>query len=455
MSQALHTSSTGINAGQSQINVIANNVANINTTAYKAANVTFETLFSNTLSYGSAATSDGGGTNPKQIGLGTKIGGITRNFNTGTFVQTGRDTDLMISGSGYFVVQDSDGKQYFTRDGIFSLDSAGNLVTQSGMKVVGAEGLYYAKSSYTTVSVPKNLSVVVQGSPDLANKTLTELNNLNDKLRTGDIGITVTAADGTTVGDLVLTIDDLNQTVGDMVADFNAQIAQYEQDHPGTDLDFQVVLNGDGTLSFESATNTITFDPQTTTTTFLNATGLSDQNLTTNALNQTATIQDMLVSNDANSIALEGITIDENGILSATYKDGSILTKYIDDNDAIQWKYVTKEGVEITGADVTTTGSSLEDSNFIIELATMVNEEGLVSLNNNLWEWGPDVGEIYYGVAGEMAFGAIESGGYEGSNVDIAFELSNMIMAQRMIQMNSRVFSTASSVMETLAYLGQ
>ena len=120
MSQALHTSSTGINAGQSQINVIANNVANINTTAYKAANVTFETLFSNTLSYGSAATSDGGGTNPKQIGLGTKIGGITRNFNTGTFVQTGRDTDLMISGSGYFVVQDSDGKQYFTRDGIFS-----------------------------------------------------------------------------------------------------------------------------------------------------------------------------------------------------------------------------------------------------------------------------------------------------------------------------------------------
>ena len=54
-----------------------------------------------------------------------------------------------------------------------------------------------------------------------------------------------------------------------------------------------------------------------------------------------------------------------------------------------------------------------------------------------------------------MAFGTIESGGYEGSNVDIAFELSNMITAQRMIQMNSRVFSTASSVMETLAYLGQ
>ena len=72
MSQALHTSSTGINVGQSQINVIAHNVANVNTVAYKTANMTFETLHSNNLSYGSAATKDGGGTNPKQIGLGVK-----------------------------------------------------------------------------------------------------------------------------------------------------------------------------------------------------------------------------------------------------------------------------------------------------------------------------------------------------------------------------------------------
>ena len=92
---------------------------------------------------------------------------------------------------------------------------------------------------------------------------------------------------------------------------------------------------------------------------------------------------------------------------------------------------------------------------FALELATMVNQEGLISLNNNLWKWGPDVGDIYYGMAGEMSFGAIESGGYEESNVDIAMELSNMISAQRMIQMNSRVFSAASEVMQTLAYLGQ
>ena len=65
MSQALYTSKTGLDAGQTQINVIANNVANINTTAFKSANVTFSTLFSNTLSSGSAATRTGGGTNPR------------------------------------------------------------------------------------------------------------------------------------------------------------------------------------------------------------------------------------------------------------------------------------------------------------------------------------------------------------------------------------------------------
>lgn len=446
MSQALHTSSTGINAGQSQINVIANNVANINTTAFKAANVTFETLYSNNLSYGSAATKDGGGTNPKQIGLGVKVGGITRNFTSGQFVQTGRDTDLMISGSGFFVVKDADGKQYFTRDGVFSLDSDGNLVTNGGLKVVGAESLYSTSSSSTTVKVPKNLKVTVGGSTDLGSK---QLNELNDALiRTGDIGVRIMQADGTFIRDAVLTIDSTEKSVQDMVNDFNAQI--------GT-VKVKAVVNNNGTIGFEvDPTIKIAFDQEKTTSNFLAQTQISDTNLTSKVLHQSAILEDMLYYNDPDAVSLDNITVDANGILVATYTDGSILTKYIDGTEASQWKFITDEGVTIAGNnDVKATGSIFADTNFVIELATMVNQEGLVSINQNLWEWGPDVGEIYYGMAGEMAFGQIEAGGYEGSNVDIAFELSNMITAQRMIQMNSRVFSTASSVMETLAYLGQ
>ena len=436
MTQALHTASTGINAGQQQINVVANNVANINTTAFKAANMTFETLYSNTLSYGSAATKEGGGTNPKQIGLGVKIGGITRNFNSGDFVSTGRDMDLMISGNGFFVVQDSEGKLYYTRDGVFSTDSEGNVVTQSGMKVVAANSPYSNASSGKTVQVPKNLSATVQGDPNLGDKKTSQLNNA--AIKAGDISATV----GDT--DVLLTIEKGDPTVNEILAAFNQQL----QDAGIDDVRFSVT--GDGRITY---TGDITFNEPGTTSNFLGETGLSSTNKTSDVINQVVSLQEMVNYNT--SITLKSTTVDENGIMAATYSDGSILTQYVDDTYTVHWKYTTPEGVTIRGDDVTASGATIENSNFVIELATMVNEEGLVSINNNLWEWGADVGDVYYGMAGEVSFGSIESGGYEGSNVDIAQELTNMITAQRMIQMNSRVFSTASSVMETLAYLGQ
>ena len=438
MSQALHTSSTGINAGQQQINVIANNVANINTTAFKAANMTFETLYSKNLSYGSAATNEGGGTNPKQIGLGVKVGGITRNFTSGDFVSTGRDMDLMISGNGFFVVQDSEGKLYYTRDGVFSTDSEGNVVTQSGMKVVAAKSPYSSSSSGETVQVPKNLSATVVGDPDIGNKKLSELNNAN--IASGTVAATINGTDVT------LVVPDDDPTINDVLASFNQAL----DDAGIVDVEFTAA---NGTISYTEGAE-VTFHTEGTSSNFVGETKLGNGS-TSQQLSQVVNLQEMVNYSDNNSITLKSTTVDENGIIAATYSDGSILTQYVDSTNSVQWKYTTPEGVTIRGNDVHASGASIENSNFVIELATMVNEEGLVSINNNLWEWGADVGEVYYGMAGEVSFGSIESGGYEGSNVDIAAELTNMIMAQRMIQMNSRVFSTASSVMETLSYLGQ
>ena len=450
MSQALHTSSTGINSGQSQINVIAHNVANINTTAFKAANMTFETLYSHNLSYGSAATKEGGGTNPKQIGLGVKIGGITRNFTNGSFVSTGRSLDTMISGNGFYVVQDAGGANYFTRDGIFSVDSAGNLVTQSGMKVVAAKSTYSNAGSDKTILIPKNVYAKVEGDPDMTSKPISSLNNAS--ITQGEIKVIVTKTTTTTDtnGNPVTTTSTTENTVqipggdgtvAEIVSNFNAVDGMSAKD------------NGDGTISYEpDADCTITFDESTSN--FLAESGWASSK-TSYELNKIVTLQDVVNYNNENTISLSDVGIDENGTVIATYSDGSILTQYVDENQAVQWKYTTPEGVSITGDDVKATGSTIRDASFTLELATMVNQEGLISLNNNLWKWGPDVGDVYYGMAGEMAFGTIETGGYEESNVDIATELSNMIMAQRMIQMNSRVFSTASEVMQQLAYLGQ
>lgn len=446
MSQALHTASTGINVGQSQINVIAHNVANINTTAFKSANMVFEDLYSHNLSYGSAATKDGGGTNPKQIGVGVKIGGITRNFTPGTFISTGRNLDCMISGTGFFVVEDAEGGSYFTRDGIFSVDSAGNLVTQSGMKVMGAKSTYSNAGSDKNVKIPKNMLPVISGDTTIASKTIESLNNAS--ITAGTVSITLTDADGNIVSGYPksVTIPGGSSTVGEIVTNFNTALGE------DSGVSFSA---SNGVISYQEAGSyKLSFNSAGTTSNFLAETGLGN-NSTSYILSEVAELQDMVNYNDSNAVSINDVAVDENGIIVATYNDGSILTQYVDESEALQWKYITPEGICITGSDVTATGSSIADSNFAIELATMVNQEGLVSIGSNLWQWGPDVGDIYYGMAGEMAFGPIESGGYEGSNVDIASELSNMISAQRMIQMNSRVFSTASSVMEILSYLGQ
>ena len=245
---------------------------------------------------------------------------------------------------------------------------------------------------------------------------------------------------------------DATDTMGNNVSAWDKVVTDYN-DKNNTKLDLNFELTTDGKLQLKTS-DTLEFEPIDTN--IFAETKLSPTNLTSKTLNYSAVIQDLLDYNDADGIAVSSVTIiDENGILSCSYSDGSNLTTQITELNQAEWRYTTPDGTIITGSDITTKGSIDADSNMIIQLASFVNETGLVSINNNLWEWGPDAGEVFYGMAGEMAFGSLESGGYEGSNVDIALELSNMITAQRLIQMNSRVFGTASSIMETLAYLGQ
>ena len=106
------------------------------------------------------------------------------------------DTDVMISGNGYFVVQDGDGKQYYTRDGVFTTDSDGNLVTQSGMKVVGATAPYSGTASNVTVRIPTNLkaSITDSSTDDVNAKIISELNVVN--ISSGDFYINLKDAAG-------------------------------------------------------------------------------------------------------------------------------------------------------------------------------------------------------------------------------------------------------------------
>jgi len=135
LTSALFTTLTGLTGNQARLDVIGNNIANVNTVGFKSSRLDFETLFNQTVSNGSPPSDTSGGTNPYQIGMGTKAGGVTKNYNDGSREVTGVNTELAIEGNGFFVLKSQD--QVYSRDGTFKLNSQNMLVNANGYRVQG------------------------------------------------------------------------------------------------------------------------------------------------------------------------------------------------------------------------------------------------------------------------------------------------------------------------------
>ncbi len=133
---AMYTALSGLNANARSLDVIGNNIANVNTTAFKSSRLMFSNMFSRTFSIGTPPGESTGGTNPAQVGLGVAIAGTQRNFSGGTISPTGDSRDLAIEGDGFFVV-DSGGRQAYTRAGAFRTNAEHDLVNISGDRVLG------------------------------------------------------------------------------------------------------------------------------------------------------------------------------------------------------------------------------------------------------------------------------------------------------------------------------
>jgi len=137
MTQAFYTAIGGMAAGQTKITVVADNIANMNTIGFKASNVNFSDVYYRTSSTGQAPTGQMGGINPKQTGIGVQTASITRDFSAGTTLTTGLNTDLCINGSSFFTVASPTVEILYTRDGNFTVDADGHMVTSSGYKLLG------------------------------------------------------------------------------------------------------------------------------------------------------------------------------------------------------------------------------------------------------------------------------------------------------------------------------
>lgn len=134
LTDAMLTGFTGIKANTVGIDVVGDNLANLNTTAFKGQRTLFETLLYNNISEGEAPSATSGGTLPRQIGTGTSVSAIQRNFRQGGFEGTGYQGDLAIEGDGFFILDDN-GRQFYTRDGAFHLDANQTLVSNNGQAV--------------------------------------------------------------------------------------------------------------------------------------------------------------------------------------------------------------------------------------------------------------------------------------------------------------------------------
>jgi len=132
MIRALHSARTGMHGQQTQLDVISNNLANVNTGGYKKSRVQFEDLFYQNLRAVGAETV-GGGQVPTgvQVGMGTRVTAVQKIFTQGDFTETGNDLDIAIEGDGFFQIL-RDGNEYYTRDGSFKADSEGYIVTSDG-----------------------------------------------------------------------------------------------------------------------------------------------------------------------------------------------------------------------------------------------------------------------------------------------------------------------------------
>ncbi len=142
MLRSLYSGVSGMKSFQTKMDVIANNIANVNTTAYKSSRVRFQDMLSQTLSSAQAAGTNLGGVNPRQIGLGVKVGSIDAMMENGALQPTNRELDFAIEGEGFFVIaskfeNDKPLEVLYTRDGGFFRDSSGNVVNANGERVMG------------------------------------------------------------------------------------------------------------------------------------------------------------------------------------------------------------------------------------------------------------------------------------------------------------------------------
>lgn len=394
---------SGLQADSTALNTIANNLSNMNTTGYKSQTTTFSDLFYQTLGVS-------GSGNEMQVGAGTTVASTKTNFTNGSISSTGNSTDMAISGNGFFVVQQN-GVQELTRDGSFSLDSTGNLITASGQSVMGypaTNGVVNTSAALTGIQIPV-------GQVEQPNATTTFTINAN--LNSG-------ATAGTTFVSPVVVYDTLGES--------HTLNVTYTKVSGSNSWTYNVDLGGDATVGGAGATGTLTFDGAGKLTS-----PTTDQAITltsfTDKANDMTVSWDLIGSTGAN-ISGVGSTSTNSSTSQDGYASGQYSSFTVDSSGNVVVSYSNNQK-KIVGQ---------------VALATVANEQGLVRVGSNSYTTSLSSGDAVVGLAGVGGRGTISASSLEGSNVDTSTEFANLIVAQRAFQANSKAVTAFDTVTQTV-----
>jgi flagellar hook protein FlgE len=411
MGTAFSNALSGLTANALAIDVVSGNLANQNTFGYKANQVSFEDLVSESLGSQFGSNLIGGSAIPIS----------SRTFSQGAITSTGQPYDAAVQGNGFFVLRQTDGQQAFTRAGNFQLDATGHLLTQSGAAVQGWNAV---NGVVNTNAAPSNVVLPVAGLRNPAASTEFSLNlNLNANAATG-------SPDGTFSSPMQV-VDSLGTT--------HVLTVTYTKSGPGS-WDYSITLPpadlaNPGNPPSPIASGTLTFDPNGHLTNppagsgpvqvVLQglADGAADLPMNWNLYDAAGNAQITQFNQTSANLGssqdgvkagqLTGITIGDNGQLSATYSNG--------DTVAVAQ----------------------------LALASVLNPSSMVDLGNNSFGVTSDTAVPAIGTPGTGSRGLITGGALESSTVDIAKEFTNLLIYERGYQANSKVVTTEDQVVQT------
>jgi flagellar hook protein FlgE len=447
--RSLFSGVSGLDANQEYIDTIGNDISNINTTGYKSNEVQFEDLLGQTLSGATAPTTDSGGVDATQVGLGVKVASIEANFTQGTSEQTGNPLDLSVQGDGFFIAQGTN-QVYYTRAGSLELDGQGRLVTPDGYLVQG----WPATSSGTiNTSAPLGDLTIPSGQQITANET--KLVGIGGNLAPqsgwsppgGSSGSGTTALGASTS----VTVYAANGSTESLDLSFAQQTSVPSGAPTGTATAWTV----QGALTEPGATPTYGTGAGSTATLYFNAAGslvgYTDQAGATSTTSTSFSLSVPDETSGAASGATHTFTLQVPSVTAnSSANTVSVLSQDGNAPGTLQSYSIGNTGL-IQG--VFSNGQTLDLGQ--LALATFSNPDGLLRSGDTNFVSTANSGLAQVGPPANGSRGTIQAGTLEASNVDLATEMTELIEAERGFQANGSVITTSDTILQDLINLKQ